>query len=495
MLIVVIRVTPFEKDFLMTQVLFADQLGPHFEIDEKLLLPEVLSQFSKRTYHRQKAHLILSAIRHRALDENVELVSLGNYRELQDGLSCVAGTSRPYRELAESKNFKVEPARGFASSDSEWKEFVEAKAGKRLVLEDFYRGQRKRLDILMEGDSPAGGAWNFDHDNRLPPPKQSTLGQPEPWFAIEDEIDASVRTTLDKLESEGLAKFKGEDGPRLFPASRKEALAALDVFIEHRLDLFGPYEDAVLKDDWAMSHSLLSAPMNMGLLDPLEVVKAAENAYLQGKVRLASVEGFIRQIVGWRDYVWHLYWHFGTDYKFKNELQANKPLIAGWDDLVPAEITANCVSSSIDDIAKRAWAHHIPRLMILGNIAMQQGYSPAQVNDWFMDSFVDGTPWVMPANVIGMSLYADGGMMSTKPYAAGGAYISKMTNYCGGCAYDPKVRVGENACPVTAGYWNFIHTNESRLAGNHRMSRAVYGMRKLKDLDDLVAQESSREKL
>lgn len=479
----------------MTQVLFADQLGPHFEVDEKLLLPEVLSQFSKRSYHRQKAHLILSAIRHRAMDANVELLKLDSYRDLDVGLSCVAGTSRPYRELALSKNFRVQPARGFASSEADWNDFVVAKAGKRLVLEDFYRGQRKRLDILMEGDAPAGGAWNFDQDNRLPPPKQTTLGQPQPWIAVEDEIDASVRATLDQLEADGLAKFKGEDGPRLFPASRKEALEALDVFIEHRLDLFGPYEDAVLKHDWAMSHSLLSAPMNMGLLDPLEVVTAAENAYLQGKARLASVEGFIRQIIGWRDYVWHLYWHFGADYQTKNELQANKSMISGWENLIASEITANCVSSTIEDVANRGWAHHIPRLMILGNIAMQQGYSPAQVNDWFIDSFVDGTPWVMPANVIGMSLYADGGMMSTKPYAAGGAYISKMTNYCGGCVYDPKVRVGSNACPVTAGYWNFINSNELRLAGNHRMSRAVYGMRKLKDLDELVAQESRREKL
>jgi len=455
-------------------------------------LPEVLSQFRKRRYHRQKAHLILSAIRRRALDPDIELVSLDSYRDTPSSVSTVVNpTSYNQRRLVQSIGLEVFPSRGFVASEEEFAEYAKSKAGKRLVLEDFYRKQRVRTGLLMNDGQPVGGQWNFDHDNRLPPPKEQTLGVSEPWYPEEDEIDAQVRHDLDKLEAEGV-KFSGNDGPRLFPASRDEALAALEHFVEQRLDLFGPYEDAVLKTDWAMSHSLLSAPMNMGLLDPMEVAQAAENAYIQGKARLASVEGFIRQVIGWRDYVWHLYWHFGEDYVHKNELGANQPIPVNWLDLNEQDIESNCLSSTIADISQRGWVHHIPRLMILGNIAMQRGFDPRAVNDWLVDNFVDGTPWVMPANSIGMSLYADGGMMSTKPYAAGGAYINKMTNYCGSCRFDPKKRVGDDACPVNAGYWNFIHTHQERFISNPRISRAVYSMRKLTDLEELVSQETAR---
>ena len=460
-----------------------------------MLLPEVISQFSKRKYHRQKAHLILSAIRHRAQDPEVKLVPVDSYRDVVgQATSVVNPTSYNQRKLVKELGLEIHPSKGFVASEHEFAEYVASKAGKRLVLEDFYRKQRLRTGLLITDGQPEGGQWNFDHDNRLPPPKQSSLGVTEPWYPQEDEIDNQVRKDLDQLEKSGV-EFSGKDGPRLFPASRKEALEALEHFVNHRLDLFGPYEDAVLRDDWAMSHSLLSAPMNMGLLDPLEVAKAAEDAYRMGKARIASVEGFIRQVIGWRDYVWHLYWHFGEDYVNKNELAANAPLPDSWQELSGDQIEANCLSSTISDIEKRGWTHHIPRLMIIGNIAMQRGFNPRQVNDWLVDNFVDGTPWVMPANSIGMSLYADGGMMSTKPYAAGGSYINKMTNYCGSCRFDPKKRVGEYACPVNAGYWNFIHTHQDRLISNPRISRAVYSMRKLSDLDELVEQEAQRKNL
>lgn len=477
------------------QLLFADQLGPHFKHSEKLLLPEVLPQFSKRRYHRQKAHLILSAIRHRGLDPEVELISLDSYRQSAEKVDSVINpTSYNQRKLVNELGLEIHPSRGFIATEQEFSEYVQGKQGKRLLLEDFYRKQRTRTGLLMSEGSPEGDQWNFDHDNRLSPPKQQTLGVSEPWYPQEDEIDRQVRKDLDRLEQSGV-EFSGVDGPRLFPASREEALAALEYFVNNRLDLFGPYEDAVLKDDWAMSHSLLSAPMNMGLLDPLEVAKAAEDAYKQGKARLSSVEGFIRQVIGWRDYVWHLYWHFGEDYVNKNELSANEDLPSSWRELASEQVESNCLSSTLNDVSERGWVHHIPRLMILGNIAMQRGYNPKQVNDWLVDNFVDGTPWVMPVNSIGMSLYADGGMMSTKPYAAGGSYINKMTNYCGGCRFDPKKRVGEDACPVNAGYWNFIYIHQERLISNPRISRSVYGMRKLTDLDELVSQESQRKNL
>lgn len=473
------------------QLLFADQLGPHFELGDQILLPIVKSQFSKRRYHRQKAHLILYALRSRAQDSNVTALELDSYRDLlsidHGATEAVNPSSYPFRRLAQALNLELSESRGFCSSEKDWSDY--ASSAKRLRLEDFYRRQRVRLELLMDAGQPIGGEWNFDNQNRLPPTVDS-LAVLAPWLPKEDALDESVRAELDQLESQGV-EFIGKDGPRKFAGNRKQALQALNHFIEHRLDLFGPYEDAVDKRNWAMSHSLLSAPMNMGLLDPIEVVRAAELAYKNGKARLQSVEGFIRQIIGWRDYVWHLYWQFGEDYASRNELGAHQPLPEFMSELQTSDLTAKCLSSTISDLADNAWLHHIPRLMILGNHAMQRGYVPSQVNDWFIDAFVDGTPWVMPANTIGMSLYADGGLMSTKPYAAGGAYLSKMTNYCTDCPLNPKKRVGDDACPFTAGYWHFLDSNQ-QLRSNHRMFNAFAGLRKLSDLDQLRLQEKAR---
>lgn len=473
------------------QLLFADQLGPHFELGDEVLLPVVKNQFRKRKYHRQKAHLILYALRSRGQDSNVKLIELDSYRDLlhidHKATKAVNPTSYPMRRLVQALELEVSEARGFCSNEQDWSDY--AGTAKRLKLEDFYRRQRIRLNLLMDGNQPEGGEWNFDDQNRLPPSAE-VLDVTGPWLPQEDELDVSVRAELDELEKNGV-EFIGKDGPRKFAGNREQALAALEHFINHRLDLFGPYEDAVDQRSWAVAHSLLSAPMNLGLLDPLEVVAAAENAYRAGKARLQSVEGFIRQIIGWRDYVWHLYWHFGEDYVGKNELSAHVPLPGFMTKLDPDRIKAKCLSSTISDLAENAWLHHIPRLMILGNHSMQRGYVPSEVNDWFIDAFVDGTPWVMPANTIGMSLYADGGQMSTKPYAAGGAYLSKMTNYCKDCPLNPKIRVGENACPFTAGYWNFLDKNQ-QLNSNHRMFNAYAGLKKLTDLDQLRQQEADR---
>ena len=472
------------------QLLFADQLGPHFVLGEQMLLPEVLGQFGKRRYHRQKAHLILSAIRHRALDAGVELVSLESYRDLADvkGLTSVINpTSYPQRALVATLGLGIEPARGFIATEEEFAQW----AGKRLRLEEFYRLQRRKTGLLMEGPEPAGGRWNYDDENRLPPPRGG-LATPPPWLPVEDEIDAQVRADLNALEASGKAKFSGVDGPRLFPATRAEAMAAAKWFVAERLPDFGPYEDAVLRDSWAMAHSLLSPALNLGLLHPLELAQMAEQAYTDGSVSIASAEGFIRQLIGWRDYVWHLYWHFGADYQQANALAANNELPKWWKELDAHSVDAACVSHSLDSLSRRGWLHHIERLMILGNFALQRGLEPAAVNDWFIDNFVDGTPWVMPANVIGMSLFADGGRMSTKPYAAGGAYISKMTDHCGGCRFDPKKRLGPDACPITAGYWFFVGSNLETLSANHRMWQAVSGFKRLSDADQVVQAEASR---
>lgn len=480
------------------QILFADQLGPHFTLDgEEQLLLEVKSQFRKRRYHRQKAHLILSALRHRA-ELGAEILEIESYRDFRPrpDTRVVAPTSRPMRALVASWGVGVEPARGFVCSESDFAGWFGAQKG-RLRLEEFYRWQRQRTGILMEassgGNDPVGGRWNFDAENRLPPPKTADLGVVDPWWPTEDEIDERVRWDLDALARDGV-QFLGEDGPRLFAVTHSEAKLALDHFIGQRLKTFGAHEDAMMSGDWAMSHSLLSVPMNLGILDPLEVARSAE-AQLDLGASIESVEGFIRQVIGWRDYVWHLYWVFGEDYLASNSLTATNPLPDTWLNLEAKQIEAACVSQAISDVSKRGWLHHIQRLMLLANQAAQRGYRPQQVNEWFVDAFVDGTPWVMPANVIGMGLFADGGRMSTKPYVSGGAYISRMSNYCGDCPFNPKIRVGDNSCPFTAGYWSFLDRNRHQFDSNHRMFQPMAGLRRLSDVDEIRTQESERTRL
>lgn len=217
--------------------------------------------------------------------------------------------------------------------------------------------------------------------------------------------------------------------------------------------------------------------------------------YTAGRAPLASVEGFVRQIAGWRDYVWHLYWYLGEQYPTThNALNAHEPLPASFLDLDASSISASCLRETIDGMRRHGWAHHIQRLMVLGNWALQHGYDPVALNDWFIDMFVDGTPWVMPANVIGMSQYADGGIVATKPYVSGGAYIDRMSDYCGNCVFDPKVRLGPTSCPFTAGYWAFLDRVEPELRGNFRMAQPLAGLRRLQDREAVVEQERLRER-
>ena len=485
--------------------LFADQLGPQFldSPDQPVLLVESRAVFRRRRFHRAKAHLLLSGLRHRAaeLGEQAVLLQVDTYDEalraladrgLDEPLSVVQPTSYAADRFVRSRDVAVVPeGRGFATTREDFADWVAGR--KRLLMEDFYRWQRVRFGVLMDGDEPAGGRWNLDHDNREPPPKRSTLGLPEPWEPGEDDVDAQVREDLDRWERDGLVSFVGEDHPRWAPATRWEALARLDHFVEHRLPAFGPTEDAMLGQDPWMAHSALSPALNLGLLHPLECVTAAEQAYRTGRAPLNSVEGYVRQVLGWREYVWSLYWHFPDDYRDRNALGATAQLPEWFRTLDAAEeVTAHCLSSVLRDLRERGWVHHIPRLMVLGNLALQRGWDPKQVTAWFHEVFVDGYDWVMLPNVTGMSQHADGGLMATKPYAAGGAYIDRMSDYCGGCAYDPKLRVGPTACPYTAGYWAFLERNAERLQGNRRMRQPLNGLGRLKDLDELVAQERER---
>ncbi len=480
----------------MRRWLFGDQLGPQFleDPDQRVLLVESKAVFRRRRFHRAKAHLILSAMRHRAeeLGDRCDYRQVETYSDaLDEDLDVVQPTSRAADRFVRSRGYAVhENDRAFATTRADFATYAGSRKG--LLLEDFYRWQRRRFDVLMDGSEPAGGQWNFDHDNREPPPRQATLGITEPWWPTEDAIDHGVREDLDRWEAEGI-EFLGDDGPRLFAATRAEALQALEHFVQHRLSGFGPHEDAMLAADPWMAHSALSATINLGLLHPLECVEAAESAYRSGRAELASVEGYVRQVLGWREYVWSVYWHAPADYPRRNALGAHNHVPGWWWELDQTqELTANCLKHVMRDLRTRGWVHHIPRLMVLSSYAMQRGWQPAQVTAWFHQAFVDGYDWVMVPNVVGMSQHADGGFMATKPYTSGGAYIDRMSDFCGDCRYDPKKRVGEDACPFTAGYWSFLDRTAGVLEGNRRMTQPLAGLTRLKDRDEVVVQERRR---
>jgi deoxyribodipyrimidine photolyase-related protein len=361
-----------------------------------------------------------------------------------------------------------------------------AHAQKSLVMENFYRAQRVRLDILMEGSQPLGGKWNYDADNRLPPPK-GAHNWPSYLEHQRDEIDLAV---LKEIKERGLQTF-GDDPDSTWATTRAGALRQLDHFLNNAFAEFGAYEDAMPNESWAVNHSLLSPYLNVGLLHAEEVIEAALKKFASGGIPLSSAEGFIRQIIGWREYINGLYWHFGDLYRHENALAANRPLLPLFED--SSKTKMNCVSTQVRDIEARAWVHHIPRLMVLSNLALITGTSPQEFLDWMRRAFIDAADWVMVPNVIGMSLHADGGRLATKPYASGGSYISKMGNFCKSCQFDPKKRVGEDACPFTTLYWDFLERNRERFAKNHRMGQQLAGINRLSDLPQL--QERAQEVL
>ena len=353
-----------------------------------------------------------------------------------------------------------------------------ANSQKSLVMENFYRTQRQRLDILMEGTDPVGGKWNYDAENRLPPPKGAHTW-PTYLTHERDEIDRKV---LQDIKARNLPTF-GDEPDTTWSTTRTGALKQLEHFLESAFAEFGAYEDAMPNESWAVNHSLLSPYLNVGLLHADEVIDAALTRFADGGIPLASAEGFIRQIIGWREYINGLYWHFGDLYRAENALAANRPLIPLFED--SSKTKMNCVATQVSDIEKRAWVHHIPRLMVLSNLALITGTSPQEFLDWMRRAFIDAADWVMVPNVIGMSLHADGGRLATKPYASGGSYISKMGNFCKGCAFDPKKRVGDDACPFTTLYWDFLERNRERFSKNHRMGQQLAGINRLSDLPEL----------
>ena len=449
----------------------------------RILFVESAAKVSSKRWHRQRAHLVLCAMRRFA----AELVAEGFEVDYQRASSLAAGLAAHRLKYGVERVVAMEPASydGRALLQSlgvevvrsdqflcHYEEFARWAAERRTVkMEDFYRWQRSRLGYLMDGSEPVGGRWNYDAENRERPPSDGRAWPVPP------------RTPLDDLDREVLEELPetcwGSDPDGTWATSRPEALRRLEHAVTEVLPVFGPHEDAMLSGSWHMAHTLLSPYLNLGLLLPSEVCDAAEAAYRSGRVPLASAEGFIRQVLGWREYVWGRYWQLVGDYRHANALGAERPLPPLF---TGAPTQMRCVSQVLDAVHAHGYAHHIQRLMVIGNLALLAGVDPWQLTEWMWASFVDGAEWVMLPNVVGMALYADGGVMATKPYAAGGAYIDKMSDYCGSCRFDRRNRVGPDACPFTTLYWDFVARHSERFGKNPRMARQVAAANRLSDL-------------
>ncbi len=455
----------------------------------RLLLVESDAKLASRPWHVQRAHLVVTAMRRFAADRRCEGWEVDHRRapSLARGLAAhraelapptvtaMAPASIDGLALLRRLGVTVLPNDQFLCHPDA---FAAWAAGRRSrKMEDFYRWQRRRLGYLMDGDDPVGGRWNFDADNREPPPRDGRAW-PEPVRSELDDIDRAVLADLP-------TSCWGAPPDGTWPTSRAEALRRLDHAIDVVLPRFGPHEDAMLSTSWHLAHTLLSPPLNLGLLHPREVCDAAERAYRGGRVPLASAEGFVRQILGWREYVWGTYWLDGAPYRHLDELGATRPLPPVFTGDAPTRM--RCLSTVLRDVHDHGWTHHIQRLMVLGNLALLAGVDPWAVTTWMWSGFVDGAEWVMLPNVVGMALHADGGRMATKPYAAGGAYIDRMSDYCNGCAYDRKRRTGDDACPFTTLYWAFLDRHADRFGRNPRVVQQVRAAQRLGDLDAVRA--------
>jgi len=335
-----------------------------------------------------------------------------------------------------------------------------ASGRKQLRMEYFYREMRKKYNILMDGDQPVGGQWNYDADNRKPP--KEGLNIPAPYTGKIDKITQNAIS----LVAENFDDHFGDIEPFYFAVTRQDALRVLEKFVQQRLHHFGDYQDAMIQGEPWMYHSHISFYLNCGLLLPLECVQAAEQAYYNGTAPLNAVEGFIRQIMGWREYVRGIYWLNMPNYAEKNFFNAqNKLPEFYWS----GHTKMNCLRQCVLETKENAYAHHIQRLMVLGNFALLAGIAPNHVNEWFLIVYADAYEWVELPNVSGMILYADGGYLASKPYAAGGSYINKMSDYCKNCSYKVSQKNGPNACPFNYLYWDFLDRNRAQLSNNPRV--------------------------
>lgn len=470
--------------------------APYLEDHGRALMVEARSFADRRPVHPHRLTLVFAAMRHfrdRLRDRGLDV----DYRQVDrfgDALDAhfEAGRGdhlampRPAAHGAPTRLRRLVEARGgtlefldnptFLFSPVEFDDWA---AGRDTTdpgtyrQERWYRHARRQTGILMDGDAPAGGQWNYDEENRETPP--ADWDPPEvPRFEPDDTTREVQRRVADAFET---FVSPGETGDFVWPVTGTEARNALEQFIEHRLAEFGPYQDAMVEGEWALCHSLLSTSLNLGLLDPMTAIRRAEAAYESGDAPLQSVEGFVRQVLGWREFVRHVYRREMPGLRDANQLGQRRGVPeAFW----TGETDMACLAEALQHVRERGYAHHVERLMVLSNLALVIGTDPADLNEWFLRGFVDAAHWVATPNVLAMGSFATDALAS-KPYASSGNYIDRMSDYCDGCRYDVDERTGEGACPFNSLYWQFLRENEDLLRGTGRMG-PVYA--RLDDIDD-----------
>lgn len=496
------------------RVILGDQLGRDISSlkdcdkdNDILLMCEVRAEATYVKHHKKKIAFLFAAMRHFAEDlkndgydiRYVQYTDPDNAGSFAGEVARILKTEKidkivvtepgEYRVLEDMQNWSkkfgcdvdiLEDDRFLCSID-EFKDWI--KNYKQPRMEYFYREMRKKYKVLMEGDDPVGGQWNFDKENRKPPKRSLFL--PQPYTA---QHTGHLKDVLQLVAREFDDHF-GDLEPFHYGVTRDQALYALDKFINERLPDFGDYQDAMLQGEPWMYHSHLSFYINCGLLSPKEVIQKAEAAYHSGDVPVNAAEGFIRQIMGWREYVRGIYWSQMPGYAHKNYLHAQRKL--PWF-FWSGETKMNCLAQCIKETKENAYAHHIQRLMVLGNFALLAGLDVNQVNEWYLIVYADAYEWVEMPNVTGMILYADGGLLASKPYAASGAYINKMSDYCQNCEYKVTVKNGEDACPFNYLYWDFFIRNKDKFKGNNRLSFAFKNINNMDDEKRHMIQSDAR---
>ncbi len=458
-----------------------------------VMLAEVKSEAEYVWHHKKKLVLIFSAMRHfaqelRAKNIKVEYFKLDefNFKNFSEALIYQIKKSNPkkiiitepseLRVLQEVELWKkdfdidveIQSDDRFIASHQDFQEY--AKGKKSLLMEFFYRKMRLKTGLLMEKNKPIGGKWNYDSENRETMPRGLSI--PEIPKIKPDKITLEVI----KMVEEKFSKNFGEIENFYYAVDKKNAEILFEDFLKNRLKNFGKYQDAMSENFAFGFHSIIAPYMNIGLLDPLDVCKKVEEYYSQGKCPLNSAEGFIRQIIGWREYIRGIYWLKMPQYKELNFFNAKRKLPEFyWDE---SKTKMNCIKQVVKQTRVNAYSHHIQRLMVTGNFALLAAIDPDEINAWYMAVYMDAFEWVELPNTHGMAIFADGGIVASKPYAASGKYIDRMSDYCGKCAYSPKTLLENNSCPFNYLYWDFINRNKKLLEKNPRLKFAYANFRK-----------------
>ncbi len=454
--------------------------------NDRVLLLEVREEADYVPQHKMRLVLFFSAMRHfrDALLErgyNVDYAELGDpenrgsiYGELKrrlrrlnpQRLVCVQPGDHRVRQMIVTAaqdtgtDLEILEDTHFITSVAEFRDYSDGR--KSLLMEYFYRNVRRRTGLLMRDGEPVGGQWNFDQDNREAFGKSGPPDITPPLRFRPDDVTQQVIAMVEKQFPDAPGRLQHFD----YPVTHEQAQDALQDFIDHRLNGFGRYQDAMAMDRPYLYHSRLSSALNMHLLDPRDAAEAAVKAFEASTAELNSVEGFVRQIIGWREYIRGVYWTRMPGYADANELAADLDMPAF---MWSGDTEMTCIRQSVSQLIDHAYAHHIQRLMVLGLFSLLLGVRPYDVHRWHMSMYVDAIDWVSLPNVLGMSQYGDGGVVGTKPYAASGNYISRMSDYCANCRFNPKKATGDDACPITTLYWDFLSRNRDRLGANRRM--------------------------